>query len=51
MKRLSAPLQLFTPEECAVKVFLESREDVEALTKVYAKAKKRFKQQYPEIKC
>lgn len=51
MKRLSAPLQLFTPEECADIVFLESREDVEELTKVYAKAKKRFKQQHPEIKC
>lgn len=51
MKRLSGPLQLFTPEECADIVFWESREVVDELTKVYAKAKKRFKQQYPEIKC
>ncbi len=51
MKRLSSPLQLFTPEECADIVFWESREAVDELTKVYAKAKKRFKQQYPEIKC
>lgn len=51
MKRLSAPLQLFTPEECADIVFWESCEAVDELTKVYAKAKKRFKQQYPEIKC
>ena len=51
MKKLSAPLQLFTPEECADIVFWESCEAVDELTKVYAKAKKRFKQQYPEIKC
>ena len=51
MKRLSAPLHLFTPEECVDIVFMESHEDIDALTKIYAKAKRRFKQNYPEIKC
>ena len=51
MNRLSAPLNLFTPEECVDIVFMESREDTEALTKIYAKAKRRFKQKYPDIKC
>lgn len=51
MNRLSAPLHLFTPEECIDIVFMESREDTEALTKIYAEAKRRFKQKYPDIKC
>jgi len=51
MKRLSAPLHLFTPEECVDIVLMESREDTEALTKIYAKAKRRFKQKFPVIKC
>ena len=51
MNQLSAPLQLFTPEECIDIVFMESREDTETLTKVYAKARQRFKQKYPNIKC
>lgn len=51
MKELSAPLHLFTPEECVDIVFMESREDTEALTKIYVKAKRRFKQSYPDIKC
>lgn len=29
MKRLSAPLQLLTPQECADIVFWERREDIE----------------------
>jgi hypothetical protein len=51
MNRLSAPLHLFTPEECADIVLMESRRDTDALTKIYAKAKRRFKQNYPNIKC
>lgn len=51
MNRLSAPLHLFTPEECVDIVLMESREDTEALTKIYAKAKRRFKQKFPDIKC
>ncbi|MBN3525064.1 SAP domain-containing protein [Paenibacillus apiarius] len=51
MNCLSTPLHLFTPEECVDIVFMESREDTEAITKIYAKAKRRFKQSFPEIKC
>ncbi len=51
MNRLSAPLHIFTPEECVDIVFMESLEDTDALTKMYAKAKRRFKQSFPEIKC
>lgn len=51
MNRLSAPLHLFTPEECVDIVLMESREGTEALTKIYAKAKRRFKQKFPDIKC
>ena len=51
MNRLSAPLHLFTPEECVEVVLMEIREDTDALTKLYAKAKRRFKQSFPEIKC
>jgi len=51
MNRLSAPLHLFTPEECVDIILMESREDTEALTKIYAKAKQRFNQKFPNIKC
>lgn len=51
MNRLTVPLHLFTPEECVNIVLMESHEDTEALTKMYAKAKRRFKQKYPDIKC
>ena len=51
MNRLSAPLHLFTPEECVDIVLMENHEDTEALTKIYAKAKRRFKQKFPDIKC
>lgn len=51
MKRYSAPLNIFTPEECVDIVFMESREDTEALTKIYDKAKRRFKQKFPDIEC
>ncbi len=50
MGRLSAPFHLFTPEECVDIVLMERRKDTEALTKMYAKAKRRFKQKYPNIK-
>ena len=51
MKRLSAPLHLFTPEECVDIVFMESRGETDALTTIYAKARRRFKQNFPGIKC
>lgn len=51
MNRLSAPLHLFTPEECVNIVLMEIRGDTEALIKMYAKAKRRFKQKFPGIKC
>jgi hypothetical protein len=51
INRLSAPFHLFTPEECVDIVLMESREDIDALTKIYAKAKRRFKQRFPGIKC
>lgn len=50
MTKLSAPLQLFTIEECAQIVFLERDHNIEALTRVYAKAKRAFQQKYPNIK-
>ncbi len=51
MNCLSALLHLFTPEECVDIVLMESSEDTEALTKIYAKAKQRFRQRFPCIKC
>lgn len=51
IKRLSTPLHLFTPEECVDIVFKESRADIDTLTKIYEKARQRFKQSFPEIKC
>lgn len=51
INRLSAPFHLFTPEECVDIVLMESREDIDGLTKIYAKAKRRFKQRFPDIKC
>jgi len=51
MEKLSVPLHLFTPEECVDIALLEIHEDVEGLTKIYAKAKRRFKQKYPNIPC
>lgn len=51
MNCLSAPLHLFTPEECVDIVFMERRGDIDALTKIYTKAKRRFRQNFPDIKC
>ena len=50
MDKLSAPLQLFTVEECVQIILLEIQQDNEGLTKMYADAKKAFKQKYPSIK-
>lgn len=44
MSTLSAPLHLFTPEECVEIVFMEVLRDEEALNKIYEKAERRFKQ-------
>lgn len=51
MSHLSVPFHLFTPEECVDIVLMESHEDIETLTKMYAKVKRRFKQKFPDIKC
>lgn len=51
MVHLSAPLHIFTPEECVDIVFMENRKETDALTNLYAKARRRFKQNYPSIKC
>lgn len=50
MSKLSVPLQLFTVDECVTIVLYERDGDKEALKKLYAKAKKTFKQKYPQIK-
>lgn len=50
MGKLSAPLQLFTIEECAQIVLLERDQNKEALKEIYAKAKRTFIQKYPNIK-
>lgn len=49
MQRLSAPLSIFTVDECIQIVFLERDEKKESLARVYEKAKKRFQQKYPRI--
>ena len=51
MAHLSTPLHIFTPEECVDIVFMESRGETDALTNLYAKARRRFKQNFPGIKC
>ena len=45
---LSVSFHLFTVEECADIALLETKEDTEALTKIYAKAKRRYNQAYPK---
>jgi len=50
MSKLSAPIQLFSAEDCAKIVLLERDKDTEALKSMYAKAKRVFKQKHPEIK-
>jgi len=47
---LSAPLHLFTPEECVDIIFMEVRQDEDALNKIYAKAERRFKQKQANVK-
>lgn len=47
MLRLSAPLQLFSVDECIQIVLLERDKDIEELKKVYANAKRNFKKKYP----
>lgn len=51
MNRLKVLFHLFTPEECVDIVLMESRGDTDGLTKIYAKAKRRFKKLFPDIKC
>lgn len=48
MERFSAPFHLFTVEECADIALMETKEDTEALTKMYVKAKRRYNQAYPK---
>ena len=51
MSMLRAPVHLFTHEECVNILFAEIRQEEETLNKIYAKAKQRFKQKYPDINC
>lgn len=50
MKKLSAPIQLFTVDECVDIVFYEHSEAKEALDKVYKVAEKRFHKNHPDLK-
>lgn len=49
MRKLSAPLTLFTVDECIQIIWFERSEDKESLSKLYEKARKRFQQKYPKI--
>lgn len=50
MEKTCVPLQLFTIEECVQIVFLERDQDIAALTQLYERAKREFKNKYPKIK-
>lgn len=50
MSKLSAPLQIFTVDECASIIFFERDGNKEALNILYEKAKRTFKKRYPQIK-
>lgn len=50
MKKLSAPIQLFTVDECVDIIFYEHVEDKEALDKVYKVAETRFHKNHPNLK-
>lgn len=49
MSHMSAPLQIFSPEECAEIVLYEMHQNANALTNIYENARKRFEQNYPGI--
>jgi len=49
MSKLSAPIQLFSVEDCAKIVLLERDQDIDKLKSLYTKAKREFKKIYPEI--
>lgn len=44
MKQLTAPLRLFTPEECADIVLMEIRGEKEALSALYSRGRRHFNQ-------
>ena len=50
MNKLSAPIQLFSVDECIKIVLMERDDDKEGLTIMYAHAKRAFKQKYPNVK-
>lgn len=50
MKKLSAPIQLFSIDECVDIVFYEYVEDKEALDRLYKLAEKRFHKKHPNLK-
>jgi len=50
ISKLSTPLQLFAADECVQIVFMERDEDKKGLTKLYARAKRIFKQKHPNLK-
>lgn len=47
MHKLSAPVKVFTVEECIQIVLMERDKDTEGLVKVYSRASKTFAQKYP----
>jgi hypothetical protein len=46
IRELTAPIQLFTPEECVDIYFLEHIKDTEGLTRIYSTAEQRFKKKW-----
>jgi hypothetical protein len=49
IRKLTAPIQLFTPEECVEILFLEHNADTKGLKKIYATAALRFIENHPKI--
>lgn len=50
MKKLSAPIQLFSVDECVDIIFYEHTGDTESLDKLYKVAEKRFHKNHPNLK-
>jgi len=50
INRLTAPLVIFEPTECYEIFKNEKEQNIDALKKIYAKARRRFKEKYPHIK-
>lgn len=50
MEKTYVPFHLFEIDECVQIVFLERDQDIAALTQLYERAKREFKNKYPKIK-